>query len=264
MLGWFLAVSIMNVADRFLIEYFHGSKAVGLYAGNYSIISAAFGLVFGPLTIVIHPLLMKVAVNLTEHKQKIEQLISKFTTIFFIVGLPIIIFVDKFRQEIAYLFLGEEYVVASDLITIVMVGIFLWNLAMVGHKGMEIINKTKVMFSFALVSCLTSLLLNVFLIEKYSYLGAAYGNLIAFGLYCLLVYVYSIKRIKWKWNIKELILVGCCSALIFLILDFITINMEESLTINILIIVGTTILAGLLYLSLLLALIKIKLIDIRF
>lgn len=82
MLGWFLAVSIMNVADRFLIEYFHGSKAVGLYAGNYSIISAAFGLVFGPLTIVIHPLLMKVAVNLTEHKQKIEQLISKFTTIF--------------------------------------------------------------------------------------------------------------------------------------------------------------------------------------
>lgn len=264
MLGWFLAVSIMNVTDRFLIEYFHGSKAVGLYAGNYSIISAALGLVFGPLTIVIHPLLMKFAVNVNEQKGKIEQLLSKFTTIFFIVGLPIIILVNKFRKEIAYLFLGEEYVVASDLITIVMVGIFLWNLAMVGHKGMEIVNKTKVMFSFAIVSCLTSLVLNVFLIEKYSYMGAAYGNMIAFSIYCLLVYVYSIKHIKWKWNLKELVLIVCSCAMIYLFLNLFTITIETSVVVSIVKIAGVSILAGLLYISLITVLMKIKLINIRF
>ncbi|MEK4698523.1 polysaccharide biosynthesis C-terminal domain-containing protein [Solibacillus sp. FSL R7-0668] len=264
MLGWFLSISIIDVADRLLIEYFHGSKAVGLYAGNYSIISAALALVFAPLTIVIHPLLMKLGVNVIEQKKKIEQLISKFTTIFFIVGLPIIVLVHKFRKEIAYLFLGEQYVVASDLITIVMLGIFLWNLAMVGHKGMEIINKTKVMLYFAIASCLTSLLLNIFLIKYYSYMGAAYGNMIAFSLYCLLVYVYSIRNIKWKWNLKEILLISCCSALMLLFVGLFNINLEEGIVKSIAGIILISLGALLVYTTSLLALMKMKLINIRF
>lgn len=264
MLGWFLSVSVMGLGDRFLIKLFHGSEAVGLYSGNYSIISAALGLVFAPLTMVIHPLLMKYGVNIEEQKANIESLISKFTTIYFIVGTPIIVLVYKFREEIAYVFLGEKYVVASDLIPVVMIGIFLWNLAMVGHKGLEIVKNTKVMFYFAVITCITSFALNIILIQKYSYMGAAYGNMIAFSLYCLLVYIYSLKLIRWKWNLKEVLMIISLGVVISVMFTFFNTTLDDKLLVIILKVSVMSLCILAIYGICVLLLLKKKILNIKF
>lgn len=264
MLGWFLSVSLMNVGDRFLIKYFQGSEAVGLYTGNYTIIVASLGLVFIPLTMVIHSMLMKFAVNIKEQKEEIELFISKFTTIFFIVGVPVILLVFKFRKEIAFLFLGEPYVEASNIIPIVMIGIFLWNLAMIGHKGIEILNKTKVMFYFAITSCTISFLLNTILIQKFSYIGAAYGNMIAFSIYCILVYVYSLKLIRWRWNIKEITIVLICGSIMIISLNLFDISLQADLRIGVLKIILISIFTMIIYVTLIVITMKKKLINIKF
>lgn len=265
MLGWFLCVSIINVIDRLLIDYYHGSEHVGLFAGNFSIIQSALGLVFIPLTMVIHPVIMKYAVNIKENKDFIEKLISKFTTIYFIVGVPIIILVYQFRKEIAHIFLGEQYVIASDLIPIVMVGIFFWNLAMVGHKGMEIINKTKIMFYFALITCSISIMSNIILIREFSYLGAATGNMIAFSCYCILVYCYSLKSIKWLINLKEICYTLITGAFIFLILSTFEVDIiDQGIFESAILIVLLSLLILVIYGTIIFMMMKLKLINIKF
>jgi len=202
MLGWFLCTSFMHLSDRLIIKGMHGSEEMGIYSGNYSIISAALGLIFVPLNTVIHPILLKETAKEGYDLSRVEGLIKKFTTIYFVVGLPVLILVYLFRKEVVILLLSEKYVVGSDIIPILMVGMFLWSISMVGHKGMEIQKDTKLMFVFILYACIANIIVNVVLINKFSYVGASIGNMLAFSLYCILVYINSKNNIRWKIDFK--------------------------------------------------------------
>jgi O-antigen/teichoic acid export membrane protein len=199
MIGWFLGTTVLNLCDRYMLQFFASSKDVGIYSANYSIVSAVLALLATPLTMAAQPIIMNQS-NVTENTAKVEKIMTTFSGFFLLVSIPFLVYVTAFYQEISAFFLGKEFRVGAEIIPILFAGILFWNLAMYGHKGFELLNKTKLMLLLVSVSALLNLILNFILVPKYSYFGASIATLISMAAYPLLVFIIA-KRDIIKWNI---------------------------------------------------------------
>lgn len=205
MIGWFLGTIVLNLCDRYVLQFFSSSKDVGIYSANYSIVSAVLALLATPLTMAAQPILMNQS-NPIENRVKVEKIMTVFSGIFLLISIPILAYVTVFYQEISAFFLGKEFRVGAEIIPILFAGILLWNLAMFGHKGFELLNKTKLMLLLVSISALLNLILNLLLVPKYSYMGASIATLISMLSYPLLVFIIAKKDIiKWKIDWKQAI-----------------------------------------------------------
>lgn len=263
LLGWFLCTSFMHLSDRILIKFFHDAEEMALYSGNYSIISAGLGLIFVPLNTVLQPIIMKKAAENTFKVEELESLIKKMTTIYLIIGIPAILLIDSLKEEIVFLLLGEKYVVGSGTITYLMIGMLLWSISMIGQKGMEINKQTNKMFYFILIITIVNFLVNIILVRYWSYLGAALGNLIAFSLYCLLVYWNSKKNIKWLFDWKAVTILLLTVAPLIFCIDFIIEFLLKDFNSIIIILVNSVLFLSI-YSGLIYSLLKYKKINIKF
>ncbi|PEO16683.1 hypothetical protein CN546_13535 [Bacillus wiedmannii] len=198
MIGWFIGNSILNLADRYMLEGLGSVQDVGIYSANYSIVVASLGLLTTPLLTAAHPIIMNQANKVTDIE--LGKLITFFCRIYMLISIPLLVFVTVFHREITSLFLGEEFREGSIIIPIVFLSLIFWNLGMYGHKGYEIKEKTKIMLSFVLISAIANIFLNYLLIPKYKYMGAAVATLISMALYPLLVRIFSSRYIKWEIN----------------------------------------------------------------
>lgn len=215
MVGWFIGTSILNLADRYMLESLGTIKDVGVYSANYSIVSASLGLLTTPLLTAAHPIIMNKVGKLPDIE--IGKTITYFTRIYLTISLPLLAFIAVFHKEITQLFLGESFREGSIIIPILFLGLIFWNVGMYGHKGYEIREKTKVMLSFIVVSALVNIILNLFLIPSYGYIGAAIATLISMGIYPLLIKVFSYKYITWRINllsILKVVLITIITALV--------------------------------------------------
>lgn len=195
MIGWFLGNSLLGLSDRYFINFFRGAEEVGIYAANYSLVSMGLGLLCSPLLTAAHPVIMN---NVGEDNFRgIQQTITKFSRLFLIVTIPISIYIITFGSDIVGFLLGSNYREGSIIFPFIVMGIMLWNISMYGHKGHEILGKSKLMMLFVIISVIVNTIFNILLIPNYGYLGAAIATLIGYTSYPILVYISSSRTIKW-------------------------------------------------------------------
>jgi len=221
MFGWFMGAQLLNISDRYLLQIFRGSAEVGIYAPNYSLVASAFGLVTAPLLKAAHPLLMKAAGVTDVDKEQLQTLITSFSRYFLLVAFPVAAFVSVFSQEVATVFLGAAFREGHVILSITLFGFLAWNFSMYGHKGLEIRGRTRTMLGYVLICAATNIVLNLYFIPRYGYLGAAVTTLISFLLYPVLVYFGTRRDIAWhipwrsmgKIGLAALFSAGCLYAL---------------------------------------------------
>jgi len=219
MIGWFMGVQILGFSDRFIIGAFKGPSQVGVYASNYSLISRGLGLVTGPILMAAHPLI----VNAWEkgNKDQIQKIIATFSRYFLLATIPFMAYVSVFSHEIVGLLLGKAYREGYVIMPIILAGFLVWNFSMYGHKGLELMEKTRIMLLLVVICAVTNIILNLFFVPLYGYKGAAVTTLISYLLYPLLVYRATKPYVKWQipWRsvgniaISSLILAGLLVAL---------------------------------------------------
>ncbi|ELY84388.1 lipopolysaccharide biosynthesis protein [Natrinema gari] len=200
MIGWLLGLTLLNFADRVLIEFIRGSSAVGIYSSNYNLVNRGLLLAFTPLIQTIHPILMNKWDG--ENGSEGEGLMTDFTRYFLIIGVAATIFAGVVSKPLSTILLATEYQEGYVLIPIVAAGLFLWNISMIGHKGLEIQERTRLMFLGVSVAVVLNVVLNVPLISLYGYLGAAVATLVSFGAYAVFAYVTSLWSIRWRFPLR--------------------------------------------------------------
>ncbi|MEH7544834.1 oligosaccharide flippase family protein [Neobacillus vireti] len=200
MIGWFLGNSILGLSDRYILKMFRGSQEVGIYSANYSLVSMGLGLICGPLLTAAHPVIMNYANN--GNKEDVQKTITNFSKLFLSITIPLSFYISFNRSFIVEILLGSKFQEGSIIVPITLVGIFIWNFAMYGHKGHEITGKTKTMMLYVFLSVIINITLNLLLIPRYGYIGAAVGTLLANASYPILIYYSSSRTIKWiiPWN----------------------------------------------------------------
>lgn len=221
MIGWIMGAQILGISDRFIIGAFKGPAQVGIYASNYRLVSTGIGFVSGPILMATYPLIMNAWAG--GNTARIGEIISAFSRYFLLVVGPFMAYVSVFSHEITTVLLGKAYREGYVIIPIILAGFFAWNFAMYGHKGLEIMEKTRIMLLLVMICAGVNVVLNLIFVPLYGYKGAAVTTLISYLLYPLLVYPTTKHYIKWQipWRsvgnitISSLAIAGLLGALRF-------------------------------------------------
>jgi O-antigen/teichoic acid export membrane protein len=173
-----LSYSITPI-QRYLLEIFGGSAAVGLLAVGSDFAAQTLGLLMGTVTIAGQPLAFR-ARDLGEEGQLDEQLRNN-ARLLFAVGLAAAVGLIVLAEPIAHVFFGAKFRAgAAPIIAITAASTFLGGLR--GNyfdQAFEIERKTR---PIAVITCIrigATLLPSAFLIPRFGAVGAALSILIA-------------------------------------------------------------------------------------
>jgi O-antigen/teichoic acid export membrane protein len=193
--GWTLGVRVLDLSDRFIIELFRGSEEVGIYSANYTLVNMGILFVATPLLSAAVPLIVDAWE--TGHRDRIQSVISSFSRYYLITAAPVVVYTIVYSRELVSVFLGKEYREGYTIIPWVLGGSFVWNFAMYGHKGIKLREKTGVMFGLVAICCVVNVLLNLVIVPKYGYHGAAVTTFASYLLYPVMVYFVTRRYLAW-------------------------------------------------------------------
>jgi O-antigen/teichoic acid export membrane protein len=169
-------VLIMQI-DKILLGFFSGNRELGIYSaatqfsGVWNIIPITMGAVLIPDATIIYA-------HNREHYEKLILNIFRYLTF---IGICICFFIIILGEKIILLTLGEKYLESADLLSIhIFTILFIFHISI--RTRLLIIEKAIIFITrIAILTVITSLFLNVYLINLMGAKGAAYATLISWG-----------------------------------------------------------------------------------
>lgn len=205
LVGWYVCAQILNVGDRFVIEYFLGSSEVGIYSANYSIVYGVTAMVSTPFLLAFSPAIMK-SWDRQDKETTIFNL-SKATTFYITMAVPFVCFWFFNAEWLTSLLLDRAFQSGYFLMGPVALGAAFWQLSMYGHKTFELSkNTTKMML--ALVGCAVfNIVANWVFVPIYGNTAAAWTTFLSYFLYTLIIYMLSKRSVPWKISFPAVMII---------------------------------------------------------
>lgn len=191
---WLGCIMLMQVTDKMTIQYFYGLGVAGQYSGTYDLIVRGYGLFVYPVTLAIHPKIMK-SVN-TSNKSDSKKLIYLGIILQIIIFIPALVLSFYFKEEFFRYAIGVNNKVVTDMVVPLVLAAFFWQLAIIVHKPLEIAGKTRLMLGFALLALILNGILNWMLVPKFGAIGGAYSTIVSALIYIILTWSVGI----FVWN----------------------------------------------------------------
>jgi O-antigen/teichoic acid export membrane protein len=184
---WLFSQQSLVVSDRYFIQRFWGFSAAGVYASMYDVIVRSFSLLFVPITLAVHTALMHHWNTGSRHltRRILSQAIKYESLLFLPVGAGLFLGASWASR----LVLGRENPEAASIVLPLAIGGFLWQLALLAHKPLEILCQTKRMLVGGLVALAVNVAGNYFLVPRFGYRAAAYLSVVSSLVYLLMLFV---------------------------------------------------------------------------
>lgn len=182
---WFTVSSLLNVSDRYIIDYYLTDKELGTYSAIYDLLYKGITLLYAPILVAGFPIMTQ-KYNLGNKKEAFQFLkkLILFEIVIFLVIVVVAYFLRVFFIErIVGIVVTEE---TLELVLPIIFGAFVWQLAMLAHKPLEFELKTKKMLLFSVVALVVNVVLNLIFVPQYGIVFASYTTLISALVYLLL------------------------------------------------------------------------------
>ena len=189
---WLSAGLSLHFLDRFFINFYLAPSDLGLYASLQEILTRLFSLTLFPLTMAIHPRIMKLWNNskFFEAKSLILRMIAVMLGIGFIIFMIFWQF-NSFFMRIIYLALPQLQNESKSLILPLLFAGFIWQLSFLTHKMLELKERTSLMILAIIPSIIINIVGNSFFIPKIGIIATAYTALFSALAYCAITSLYS-------------------------------------------------------------------------
>lgn len=177
--------------DVFLLNFFKGTKEVGLYSSSYKFLEAAI-LIAGSYNIISMPKFSLLSQDLNLLKRKIKKdalfltLISFFVIIFFILFADIIL---------PFLF-TQKYFSGIKIAKILILALPFIFLNSIFYNFFYSQKKEKIVLNLLISQALFSLIVNFFLVKNHSFWAPAFTTVISESLVTIIAYRNLIKLLK--------------------------------------------------------------------
>lgn len=191
--GWPLGLAgffalVYTRIDRLILSSMLDYQAVGWYSAASVFPSSAIQLFNVPLMIVAFPLLSRLFLK---NKQLFLKTIRNLCLIVLVWSLPLAALTTIFAKQIVFLFYGVSYHNSISILQVVVWYIIFASLSAVFYRILIVIKKQKLYLLISFLGALLNICLNLFLIPKFGYLGAAWAmvvtQIIICGLYVSVV-----------------------------------------------------------------------------
>ena len=172
----FFFSSIIYRIDLVMLQFFKGETIVGLYGAADTIIRNL--IIFPSVLIVsVYPSLSKYFIN---NKEKLYYLYKKSFLYLFLFSLFIVICCLIFGKFIILLIFGKEFIESVFILKLISIGGFFLFLNIINIYYLNAINKPLVNVKIFIFGAVMNIILNLMLIPRYSYTGAAISSIISY------------------------------------------------------------------------------------
>jgi O-antigen/teichoic acid export membrane protein len=186
---WIFVSTFTLMIDRYIIKEFSGYGAAGTYSAIRDLVTKISTFALLPVSIAYYARINDAWNH--NNTSKARSLIKEALLIELVIGLVVctayLALCNYFYSNILHL-KGKGLFITSFFLVI---SAFLWQAAMFFQKPLELLFKQKIMLALILVTLVVNLLLNLYLIPKFGFTGAAVTALITVGIYSLLTILFS-------------------------------------------------------------------------
>jgi O-antigen/teichoic acid export membrane protein len=186
---WMLCQQSLVVSDRYFLQKFSGYSEAGVYASMYDVIVRSFSLLFMPITLAVHPLVMN-RWNAGNRKHALTAIRAgvKYQSLMFIpIGLSLAVL----APWVSRLVLGKASAEATGIVLPLAVGGFLWQVCLLSHKPLEILYQTKRMLAGILIALAINVGGNWLLVPRFGYRASAYLTVASSATYLLSLFILT-------------------------------------------------------------------------
>lgn len=185
MMVWFFGSQLLALGDRIVIHLYRGEADVGIYAASYSLVNSISQMLAGPILLAASPIIWRLWAEAP--RSEVRRAIADISGWFFALGAGLAGGLGVFAQDVVRLLLGPEFHGGYVIVLPVVLGATIWNLSMVGHKPLELAERTGLLMSAVLSAAGLNLALNFLLVPDFGIAGAAYATLISYVAYAVLI-----------------------------------------------------------------------------
>ncbi|WP_234736337.1 lipopolysaccharide biosynthesis protein [Tellurirhabdus bombi] len=188
--GW-----IVNYADRYIIDYYLNKTEVGYYATGYGL-GAKIAIVAAPFNQYLMPIVYKYRKDKVL-SSKVNVIIYKYMLLFFVLSLPLCIFLFIFYNQIGILLLSQLYNKSFYIIPVIALAYVFSHTCQFMEVKFYSYGATKYIFYGMLFNFLINLPFNIMLVPSFGMIGAAYATLAGYFVqFCVILYLFNFKYIE--------------------------------------------------------------------
>ena len=189
---------IINVSDRYMVSYFLGIAAAGVYSAAYSIGQyASFAL--APLGIVLYPTISKTydEGNRDEAGNYLKYSLKYLMTI----AIPAAFGLSILAKPLLRILTTPEFVTGSTVLPWVAFGAVLFCFYQICVYIIHLVGKTHITVRLLGISAGLNIGLNLLLIPRMGILGAAVATLVAYGVLGILTLMVTRRYLKFDLSL---------------------------------------------------------------
>ena len=189
-----LAYKTIEFSDRYLIDYFLGKQAVGVYAFFSNMANVLNIILFTVVVSVLYPDLVESILSKNKVRFTIIYRQFKKEIMFYALGVGILLLVFL---PLILIYIGKsEYVHQIYIFVLLLLANIALNLSFLYHFVIYAYKKDWKIFKATAWAALMNIILNWFLIPYWGIGGAAFSTLISFGLVMAIKYGDAKKLLK--------------------------------------------------------------------
>ncbi len=186
---------VINMSDRFFIDYFAGKEQLGIYNLAY-VLGSAISILCASFVNAIVPFSYELfEQNTYEAKLKVVKVYLMFV-VFLILS---VFFVWIITPYIFKWFIDPKFSDGAKFVIWITIGYFFQGLYLLFANIIFYLKRTKILFYLSFFNVIINLGLNYILISKYSTIGAAYATCISFFIFFIAIAIYSHAIFKLPW-----------------------------------------------------------------
>lgn len=223
LLGMEFTNLMLSAGDRYVIATFMNGEALGLYTAAGNMINSVSGCLVFPISFAIVPIFMNLWI--TKGKEVTQEFLSKVTSYFCLVALPIIFGIIAVGKDIIVFFASGKYIASQSVIPFLSAGTILFGMTNILNAGLLIRKKTLSLMFLTMVSGVANIIMNIIFIKLgMGIIGAALATFLSYIFLIFATINVSFKYLSFRIDKKEIMQYFVFSFLMFLSIYFIHLN----------------------------------------
>ena len=207
---------ILSYADRYLIQLYLGSTALGLYTAGYNLTTYITEAIIYPINYAMTPIYMNILVN--QGEQQAREFFTRLFTYFMLILAPAVFGFIAVDKDLISFLASAKYAEVYLILPYIILGQAIYACTIILNAGLFINKKTLKVTYVMLGACLLNIGLNVVLIPLSGILGAAQATLISYFFYAFVLTYFSMREFSFSIEYQRILFYFLASGIMFLVI----------------------------------------------
>lgn len=194
-----IAANLLISSDQLVLKYFNFNEQLGAYAANYTLTDKSITVMTGIFSTAYAPIMF--GIFETEDSSKAYGFFYKLISIYFVVAIPLVVFIYYWYDEIFGLLINGNYRMI-EIVPFILLGSLFLNVSNIFSDILTLNKKTKLMAFCYVLPLIMSIGLNFYFIPLHGAKAASivtaisYFSLMISTVSCALYYIQKSRRIE--------------------------------------------------------------------